>query len=86
MDSDIESYVHNCDNCQKMPAVPPLADVHQREWPGKPRIRIYVDFTGPIKGQMYLIVIGYKSYPQIQRLFKSQSEHFERSCLDWVYH
>ena len=38
-------------------AVPPLASVHPWEWPGKPWMRIHVDFAGPIKGQIYLIVI-----------------------------
>ena len=57
LDSDIESYVHNCGNCQAMTAVPPLSSVHPWEWPGKPWVRIHVDFAGPIKGQMYLIVI-----------------------------
>ena len=57
LDSDIESYVHNCGNCQAMTAVPPLTSVHPWEWPGKPWVRIHVDFAGHIKGQMYLIVI-----------------------------
>ena len=57
LDSDIESYVHNCGNCQAITAVPPLSSVHPWEWPGKPWVRIHVDFAGPIKGQMYLIVI-----------------------------
>ena len=40
-----------------MTAVPPLSSVHPWEWPGKPWVRIHVDFAGPTKGQMYLIVI-----------------------------
>ena len=54
MDSDIESYVHNCGNCQATTAVPPHASVHPWEWPGKYWVRIHVEFAGPIKGQMYL--------------------------------
>ena len=40
-----------------MTAVPPFSSVHPWQWPGKPWVRIHVDFAGPIKGQMYLIVI-----------------------------
>ena len=56
-DSDIESYVHYCGNCQATTAVPPLASVHPWEWPRKSWMKIHVDFAGPIKGQIYLIVI-----------------------------
>ena len=52
LDSDIESYVHNCGNCQAMTTVPPLSSVHPWEWPGKPWVRIHVDFAGPIKGRI----------------------------------
>ena len=41
-----------------MTVVPPLSSVNPWEWPGKPWVRIHVDFAGPIKGQMYLIVIN----------------------------
>ena len=57
LDYDIEPYVNNCGNCQATTEVPPLASVHPWEWPGKPWVVIHVDFAGPIKGQMYLIVI-----------------------------
>ena len=57
LDSDIESYVYNCGNCQATTSVPLLASVNAWEWPGKHCVRIHVDFAGPIKGQMYLIVI-----------------------------
>ena len=79
LDSDIESYVHNCGNCQATTAVPPLASVHPWEWPGKPWVIIHVDFAGSIKGQVYVIVIDsyskwLKLYIQTQRPLKSQSE------------
>ena len=76
--SDSESYVHNCGNYQATTAVTPIASVH---WPGKHWVRIHVDFAAPIKGEIYLIVID--SY---SKWLKSQSEHFERSCLVGVYH
>ena len=78
LDSDIESYVNICGNCQAMTAVPPLSSAHPWEWPGKPWVRIHVDFAGPIKDQMYLIVID--SYSKWLEIIPTDSS------LVGVYH
>ena len=57
IDSDIESFVQNCGNCQSQVSLPSLSTVHPWEWPGIPWHRIHVDYAGPINGKMYLIII-----------------------------
>ena len=57
IDSDIESFVQNCGNCQSQVSLPSLSTVHPWEWQGIPWHRIHVDYAGPINGKMYLIII-----------------------------
>ena len=57
IDKDIENYVKSCDNCQSVSAVSTMSTIHPWEWPGKPWIRIHIDYAGPFNGKMYLIVI-----------------------------
>ena len=57
MDKDIEDMVASCDVCQQHRKVPAAAPLHPWEYPDGPWKRIHIDYAGPYKGMMMLIVI-----------------------------
>ena len=57
MDHEIEDMVRHCTECQQAQASPAAAPLHPWKWPTCPWARLHVDFTGPMDGSMYLIVI-----------------------------
>ena len=57
LDTDIASMVKNCNACAVLGADPTPTVLHPWEWPRQPWYRIYVDYTGPLFGKMYLILI-----------------------------
>ena len=57
IDQDIVKEVKCCDKCQSHQSVPTEAPLHPWEWPGLPWSRIHIDYAGPYKGEMFLVVI-----------------------------
>ena len=57
LDQDIVKKVKDCDKCQAHQSTPANAPLHPREWPGLPWSRRHVDYSGPYKGEMFLVVI-----------------------------
>ena len=57
LDQDIVKKVKSCDECQAHQSTPAEAPLHPWEWPGPPWSRLHVDYAGPYKGEMILIVI-----------------------------
>ncbi|XP_044171937.1 uncharacterized protein K02A2.6-like [Acropora millepora] len=57
LDQDIVKKVKSCDECQAHQRTPAEAPLHPWEWPGLPWSRLHVDYAGPYKGEMFLIVI-----------------------------
>ena len=57
LDQDIVKKVKDCDKCQANQKTPAEAPLHPWEWPGFPWSRIHVDYAGPYKGEMFLVVI-----------------------------
>ena len=49
--------MRNCEVWQVNRKLPPEAPLHPWEWPGLPWSRIHVDYAGPYKGEMFLVVI-----------------------------
>ena len=56
LDSDVEQCVKHCYPCQSSFNAPAKAPLHPWEWPTEPWQRIHLDYAGPIKGRMILIV------------------------------
>ena len=54
---DIEEKVKGCAECQCQHPSPPLASLSPWQWPSRPRSRVHVDFLGPFKGHMILLLI-----------------------------
>ena len=57
MDRELENAVKSCVQCQRHQKAPAEAPLHPWEWPGKPWSRVHIDYAGPYKGHMYLVVI-----------------------------
>ena len=57
MDSDIESTVIECSECQAVKHRPAQALLHPWEWPKQPWGRLYLDYAGPFCGKMILVIV-----------------------------
>ena len=57
LDQDIVKKVKGCNKCQANQKTPAEAPLHPWEWPGLPWSRVHVDYAGPYKGEMFLVVI-----------------------------
>lgn len=57
MDRDIADVAANCGRCAVMRAAPAKSAVETWEWPRNVFDRIHVDFFGPLKGRMYLVLV-----------------------------
>ncbi|XP_046737542.1 uncharacterized protein K02A2.6-like [Diprion similis] len=57
IDEDIEVMISNCDNCQETKNNPPRAQIENWEIPQNPWTRLHIDFAGPFRGQVFLIVV-----------------------------
>ena len=57
MDRELENAVKSYPQCQRHQKAPAEAPLHPWEWPGQPWSRVHIDYAGPYKGHMYLVVI-----------------------------
>ena len=57
LDADIETLVAGCHSCQMNRNSPSSAPLHPWEWPGKPWVRLHVDYAGPFLGKMFLVIV-----------------------------
>ena len=66
IDRDIEDLVKKCDKCQATQSAPPLAPLHPWLWPTQPWHRIHLDFAGPVRGKMLLVVVdAHSKWPEV---------------------
>ena len=57
IDKDLELCIKSCEACQTYPKSPPSVRLHPWSWPGKPWLRVHIDYAGPFMGKMFLLVI-----------------------------
>lgn len=57
IDQDIELITKRCESCLKENASPPKAKLYNWPWPDRPAHRLHVDFAGPFKIYMFLLII-----------------------------
>ena len=57
MNKEIEEVVKSCQSCQANQHSPAPAQLHLWEWPDQPWNRLHIDFAGPVKGSMLLVVV-----------------------------
>ena len=57
MDSDIESCMKQCTECQSSRKMPPVVPLHPWVKPDHPLSRVHIDYAGPFEGTMFLFLI-----------------------------
>ena len=69
LDKAIESIVSSCESCQAVKSPPPKAPLHPWIWPTRPWERVHVDFAGPFRGRMFLLLMdAHSKWPEIIEL------------------
>ena len=74
-DADIEGMVKNCSSCCKEQRRPTPATLHPWEWPGKPWVRLNIDYAGPIGGKYILVIVDAHSKFIVSHVVDSQTAH-----------
>ena len=75
MDTDIETLVKTCTECQKFRSSPPTAPLHPWEWLASPWSRLHIDFAGSYLGHMFLVLVDAHSEWMDVRLMHSIKAH-----------
>ena len=57
MNKEIEEVVKSCQSCQANQHSTAPAQLHPWEWLDQPWNRLHIDFAGPVKGSMLLVVV-----------------------------
>ena len=57
MDTEIETKVIDCLQCQENRKSPPTVPMLPWEWPSKPWTRLHIDHAGPFMGKMFLVIV-----------------------------
>jgi hypothetical protein len=74
LDEDIGREVNNCNQCQLHHTTPAAAPLHPWEWPGHPWTRLHIDYAGPFKGEMFLVVIdAYSKWLEVHQMTSTTS-------------
>ena len=74
IDEDIENLVKSCEPCQLNRNDPEKHSSHSWQYPSNPWERIHIDFCGPFRNHMYLIVVdAYSKWPEVIRMSSSTS-------------
>ena len=74
LDSDIEQLAKGCMACQSVKNAPAVAPLHPWVWPDQPWDRIHIDFAGPFKGFMFMVIVDARSkWPEIIQMTSTTS-------------
>ena len=74
IDEDFEHLAKSCEPCQLNRNDPEKHSSHSWQYPSKPWERIHIDFCGPFRNHMYLIVVdAYSKWPEVIRMSSSTS-------------
>ena len=66
LDEEVEEVSKSCRSCQEVKSLPPTAPLHPWIWPDRPWQRVHVDFAGPFKGSMFLLLVdSHSKWPEI---------------------
>lgn len=75
LDKEIENFVNNCDTCKsvaKQPEKVPLIKFNEANYVYE---RIHMDFLGPFKGKMFLVIVdAFSKWPEIFIMGKTDAE------------
>jgi transposase InsO family protein len=75
LDKHIEQLVSSCDICQELRAEPKKAQVHPWIYPSSPWSRVHIDYAGPVKNAMHLVIVdAYSKFPEIVQMSSTTSQ------------
>ena len=75
IDDEIENFVKACQSCSQNARDPVRVPLHQWELPAQPWQRLHIDFAGPYKDKMWLLVIdAYSKWPEIHSMESTTAE------------
>ena len=75
MDADIEDHVKVCLSCQSVKGTPLVASLHPWICPSKPWQHIYIDYAGPFKVRMFLVVVdAHSKWPEVCEVASATAE------------
>lgn len=84
LDKDLELYAKNCDACNKVQSNPNKSELMKYDQCNEVLERIHIDFLGPIKGKMYLIIVdAYSKWPEMYCMNKIDSENTVSKLRDY---
>ena len=67
--------VSSCEISQELHAEPKKAQIHPWIYPSSPWSRVHVDYAGPVKGSMFLVVVdAYSKFPEIIKMSSTTSQ------------
>lgn len=80
IDRELEIMIKTCDQCQETRPNTPRAPIqHLQPNPGRPWIRLHIDFAGPFQGQTFLIVVdAYTKWTEVYRIPSTSSNNVIR--------
>ena len=74
MDGDLENLAKSCTVCQAVKSAPSAAPLHPWLWPDQPWQRIHIDYAGPFRGKMFLLLIdAHSKWPEIFEMASTTS-------------
>ena len=75
IDKDIEDYSKGCTSCATAGRDPTRVPLHQWELPLRPWQRVHIDYAGPFKGKMWLLLIdAFSKWPEIHEMKSTTAE------------
>ena len=75
LDTDIESHVKSCVNCAETAKDPTKVPLNQWDFPAKPWQRLHIDFVGPYRNKMLVLLIdAYSKWPEVRVMESTMTE------------
>uniref|UniRef100_A0A1Y1LV88 RNA-directed DNA polymerase n=2 Tax=Photinus pyralis TaxID=7054 RepID=A0A1Y1LV88_PHOPY len=86
IDSDIEHYVKNCQECSENRNLPPKAETHHWQEPRYNFERVHMDYAGPFQNRHFLILVDAKSkWPEVRILNESPTSTATINLLQDIF-
>ena len=85
IDADIQQTVESCSNCQETARDPVRVLLHQWDIPRNPWQHLHIDYAGPYRGIMWLLLINaYSKWPEIHAMSSTTAHAKKNLYHSWV--
>ena len=77
LDRDIEMLAKPYHSCQAVKSSPPVVPLHPWVWPDAPWKRLHIEFSGPIYGKMFLVVVdAHSKWLEVAVMASNCEQHY----------